>query len=93
MQKQLLSVFNSYAFRSTTQVFLAHLTCEELREILRAVGSEEVYAHLAHSIRATLCIAISHQIDRTFYFMHYESIPVEEFRRERCSLVASHSTP
>lgn len=71
MQGQLLSVFNSFAFHNTTQILLASLTSPELRNILAAIERQPNYGTLAHMIRATLVVSISHQVDRTLYFLHY----------------------
>lgn len=93
MQGQLLSVFNSFAFHNTTQILLASLTSPELKTILRAIEKQPAYATLAHIIRATLVVSISHQVDRTIYFLHYCDLPSEELLSQRSSLVACQTQP
>lgn len=73
MQNQLLVPFNSFAFNQTTQILLTNFTKEELREILKALIFNKQYQNLTHIIKATLFINLTHEVDRTFYFLHYSS--------------------
>lgn len=93
MQGQLLSVFNSFAFHNTTQILLASLTSPELANILKAIERQPKYGMLAHIIRATLVVGISHQVDRSLYFLHYCELPREELLSQRSSLVACQTPP
>lgn len=79
--QSLLRAFNHYTFNNSAQILLSMLTSQDLEGLLAAIQQEYRHDQLAHLIRARLIIARMHQVDRSLYFIHFDSIPREEFEK------------
>jgi hypothetical protein len=48
---------------------------------------------LAHLIRARIIVLRMHQVDRSLYFIHFDTVPAQQFQMERCNLIAGCTEP
>lgn len=84
----LLIVFNQFTFASAAQSLLSSLEPAELKNLLIAIEDKPSYGPLVQLVRARLFVAMAEEIDRTYYFTHYEEMNVAELKEQRGNIVA-----
>lgn len=69
----LLLSLNTYAFAGAAQAVLSSLNLQELENLLDALQHLEQYCRLANLIRSRIFVCLAEQVDRTDYYLHYDT--------------------
>ena len=79
----LLLSLNTYAFAGAAQAVLSSLSHQELQNLLDVLQHLQQYRRLAKLIRSKIFVCLAEQVDRTDYYLHYDSCNLTLMQEER----------
>ena len=84
----LVQVYNNFTMVSAAQHLLSCLSLSDLFSLLQAIEPCTKHQQLSQLVRSRIVVCLAEQVDRSYYFTHYDDLAMDSFKQERACGIA-----